>query len=686
MTSVALAFPTGTDPRSPYLALPSLAATLRHAGLGVSIHDLDIGGIHFLLSRSRLEEAGSRFRQAFAKSDSLFDRRLAARSEELPELGPRYLATLRDPVAFYDSNEFASARAGLLDALDLCSTARDERLAYSIDPIRYDIEGVDNQSLSALMEVTRDDRFNLFSEYWQTDLYPALARQAPVFVGITITNRQQMLPGLLLARRLRERGYCVVIGGALITKFAAGLRRLPVFFETFADAVIAYEGETACMALADALEHGKDISEAPNLLFMRGGEVRMTTTHVEDVAGLPTPDFSGLPLDKYLSPVPVFPVLIGKGCYFNRCKFCDIPYINHISKKAYRIRSTETIVNDLIELNRRFGCRHFEFTDEALPPRTLEHLAEELSSRSFHEFRFVGYARLEPGFTRTLCRKLADVGFRKFFFGLESGCQATLDHMDKDIRVSEVPAVLRNCRDAGILFHVFSILGFPEETPARASETVRFFEDHHELINTPGNSFDVHPFGLEMRTEYAEKAGNFGVLIRPEALSKDFIVGVGDDWTNTRGMSPAEVSAAVASADRKLRNLYSDFHRGPQSLWPAFEEYSILYSDFYARHRFPFRSSLPNDDALDRYAVQWHPGAVLEESGTDEIRAVSRFGATLLSPQFANGLEEISGRALDQPITANLRAALDQLMAEGIIQLVPINPVITGGESYEHCD
>ena len=91
----------------------------------------------------------------------------------------------------------------------------------------------------------RDDRYNIFAEYWERDLYPELEREAPVYVGITITNRQQILPGLLLARRLRERGHFVVIGGALITKFTKKLPALPQFFEIFADAVIAYEGETA---------------------------------------------------------------------------------------------------------------------------------------------------------------------------------------------------------------------------------------------------------------------------------------------------------------------------------------------------------------------------------------------------------------------------------------------------------
>ena len=81
MLTVSLLFPTGTDPRSPYLALPSLAAALRGAGIGVNLHDLDIGGVHYLLEPQNLEAAGRVFRRAYAEGASVPERRLAAISE-----------------------------------------------------------------------------------------------------------------------------------------------------------------------------------------------------------------------------------------------------------------------------------------------------------------------------------------------------------------------------------------------------------------------------------------------------------------------------------------------------------------------------------------------------------------------------------------------------------------------------
>jgi radical SAM superfamily enzyme YgiQ (UPF0313 family) len=64
------------------------------------------------------------------------------------------------------------------------------------------------------------------------------------------------------------------------------------------------------------------------------GRPRIGRLHVEDVNALPTPDFEGLPLSRYLAPAPALPILTGKGCYFNRCKFCDIPSMNRIATKA----------------------------------------------------------------------------------------------------------------------------------------------------------------------------------------------------------------------------------------------------------------------------------------------------------------------------------------------------------------
>ena len=119
------------------------------------------------------------------------------------------------------------------------------------------------------------------------------------------------------------------------------------------------------------------------------------------------------------------------------------------------------------------------------------------------------------------------MGMRKLFLAW-SQAQETLDHMDKGIDVADVPAILGYCRDAGIAFHLFSIVGF-QRSPNRAPAKRCGFLDNHHLINHPANSFDIHPFGLELRTPYAEAPEAVGIVFHLGARQKDFAIGVNGD-------------------------------------------------------------------------------------------------------------------------------------------------------------
>ena len=291
MMRVALLFPPGTDPRSPHLAFPYLAAVLRGAGVTTDMYDLDIDGVVGLLEPELIEAAGRKVRDLGVSGDA----RLAHLASVLPERAPLALEVFRDPAQFYDPNRFNAARETIYDCLDLHSVATGG-VGYNISPIRFDVDGVDQQKLDDLIRVTADDRVNLWAHLWERDVYGRLEDPRPDLVGITITNRQQVVPGLILARRLRERGHFVVLGGTVYTKFVRELSQRPAFLEHFADAIVVYEGETALLELVHQVANGRDFSKVPNLLWLEGGRVRVGPTHLEDVAALPTPDFEGLPL------------------------------------------------------------------------------------------------------------------------------------------------------------------------------------------------------------------------------------------------------------------------------------------------------------------------------------------------------------------------------------------------------
>lgn len=598
------------------------------------LFDLDIEGVLDLLRPAHLLESGRRLTGKAKSADPERRRvleRAAFRAPELAETIVTSLATIRDPVQFCDPVRLNCARERLYDALDLASLAAERGLRYQTEILRYEVDGIDPSRFSDLLDVTSDPAANLFDEHWQADIFPRLEQGGFDLVGITLTLRWQIIPGLSLARQLRRKGFRVVLGGTAIAKVSHRLPHLPEFFTEFADAVVIREGETALLELINQLQGSGDYSKVPNLLYKADGKVCATPLHVEDYAALPRPDFDGMPLDRYLSPVLVLPVMVGKGCYHDECTFCDIPFINRISPKRYRTRPAEKLAADIDTLAAKYDCRHFLLADEALPPRLLDRIADALAPLRRSDLVFSGYARLEPGFTKPVCEKLARAGLRRLYFGLESADQGTLDRMHKGIRTENASIVLQNCRDAGIRFHVFSMIGFPGEDHASARRTIAFFKDHADLFDDPGNTFDIHELEILTDTPYFSEADKFGIRIDTAIEGRDFLFGIGTNWENTDGLTRAEVAALLGEAGNAIGPRFSRYHAWPPVMWPAQEEWSLIYAGEYFARPFPHRVSVPDGPDRASYRLAWNPAAVVERS-QDSCTVTSRRASVTLDP------------------------------------------------------
>ncbi len=602
---------------------------LRQAGISVDLFDLDLEGVLSLLRPDRLVEAGAIIRQraqSAGADERYFLERSASRAPALAESIAAALATIRNPEQFFEPTQLNCARERIYDSLDIVSLAAGRPLSYQTEVLRYEVKGIDPSRFCDLLEVTNDPAANLFEEHWIDTVYPALENAAYDLVGISLTLRWQIIPGLSLARRLRQKGFRVVLGGTAIAKVSHRLPHLPEFFTAFADAVVTREGETALLELVNQLQGEGNFAMVPNLLYKADGRVCATKLHIEDYAALPTPDFDGMPLGRYLSPSLVLPVMIGKGCYHDECTFCDIPFINRVSPKRYRARSAETVAADITKLAEKHGCRHFLLADEALPPRLLEKVADALVQRKHRELALSGYARLEPGFTPPLCEKLAAAGLRRIYFGLESADQATLDRMQKGIRIENTVKVLRNCHAAGIGFHVFSMIGFPGEDANSAERTIEFFEDNADLFDSPANTFDIHELEILTDTAYFSQAEKFGIRILAPVAGKDFVFGIGTDWENTIGLSRAQIALLLQEAVQRITPRFSRYHAWPPIAWPAQEEWALIYADRYCNQPVPHLTFIPQEPSALPYRIAWNPAAHVEQK-QDKVVVTSRRGS-----------------------------------------------------------
>ena len=53
-------------------------------------------------------------------------------------------------------------------------------------------------------------------------------------------------------------------------------------------------------------------------------------------------------------------------------------------------------------------------------------------------------------------------------------------------------------------------------------------------------------------------------------------------------------------------------------LWPGYEEFAVLYSSHYRGREFPYRTSLPEEQNLNRYQLRWNP-SVWVDCDTDQL-------------------------------------------------------------------
>ena len=186
-----------------------------------------------------------------------------------------------------------------------------------------------------------------------------------------------------------------------------------------------------------------------------------------------TPDYSGLPLRKYLSVIQVTnpmhrlwsdgrwnKLTMAHGCYWGKCTFCDVS-LDYI--KNYEASSASLIVDRMEALVHQTGESGFHFVDEAAPPALMKAVAIEILARNLKVSWWTNI-RFEKSFHLDLCRLLSASGCIAVSGGLEVASDRLLDLIAKGVTVEQVTRVNQNFKRAGIMVHAYLMYGFPTQT------------------------------------------------------------------------------------------------------------------------------------------------------------------------------------------------------------------------------
>jgi len=378
--------------------------------------------------------------------------------------------------------------------------------------------------------------------YLRDELVPRVNALSPDVIGISVGHEEQLIYSALLIRDLRRAGLKVpiAVGGAYFTflsrlgdrdrrsRFpltdASGrpTPKVPIVgtllgaYETAtgrlaraSDALtvgVREEGEAALLQICQRLQDGQSILDVPNVLYADLEREEMVFNEIAPplaATEVPTADLTGMGIGKkYLTPIPAAPLMSSRGCYWDKCTFCDHA---HTLGPGYRMLPVDVVADSMASYRRDFGVEMVFFADESFSPSMVRRLTDALEQRDVF-LHYGSMCRVEKAFI-PLIERAAKRGLKFMCLGWESACDRLVCRMNKGYTREDSQELIDECVRNGVKVLLFVMLGFPTETPAEADQTLAYLSENREKILginpmpwrlTLGSYIKAHPeeFGL----------------------------------------------------------------------------------------------------------------------------------------------------------------------------------------------
>jgi hypothetical protein len=440
-----LIFPPVAKACEPPAGIARLAAALHTHGIPCRLLDANLEGQLWLME------------QTPAVSDTWTRRAFRGRADNL--------AALRNPETYNTPDRYRRAVSDLNRLLAVSSL---QQSAYV---------GISDYQHSTLSPLRSADLILAAKQPEMSPFYPYFNRRLPELldgtgtVGLSLNYLSQALSAFAMIGYIRKEfpDKKIVLGGGLVTSWI----RKPGWQSPFKD-------------LIDHLIEGP--GELP-LLELFGVEAA-PERHV-------TPDYSALPLGKYLSPGLILPYSAAAGCWWNRCSFCP----ERAEGNSYRPVASRLVLSDLKLLTAEAAPSLIHLLDNAISPALLYELADDPPAAPWYGFARVDEQLADPDF----CRALKRSGCIMLKLGLESGDQGVLERMQKGVSLDTASRVLSSLSQGGIAVYCYLLFGTPGETEVEARRTLDYVVRHHRAIsflnlaifNMPLCGDDASEYGTE---------------------------------------------------------------------------------------------------------------------------------------------------------------------------------------------
>ena len=313
-------------------------------------------------------------------------------------------------------------------------------------------------------------------------------------VGFTL-NYGQILPSLAIAKEIKQEypDKKIVFGGSS-TVDQLGIRVLETF--DWIDFIVSGEGENTLYKLAIESENYKSI---PGLIYRNNDKVIFNPPSQNiDLNTLPFLTFNSYYRDlsnvsndiqQYFHLYGRLPIEFSRGCWWNKCSFCNI----QLYHKNYREKAVDRFVEELKFLSDSYKILNFQVIANTLPQKDYRLLCEEIT-------------KLEKNFSLCIEARsgklknddyplLKKAGFTTIQTGIETFSQNYIKKINKGVRVIDNVAALKFCKENGIKNCYNLISNYPNEEKIDYEQTIKNTSLFRQYLDTPQISNFVVGYG-----------------------------------------------------------------------------------------------------------------------------------------------------------------------------------------------
>jgi len=354
-----------------------------------------------------------------------------------------------------------------------------------------------------------------------------MARDQPRLVGFT-TSFETITPVLSLCQKMKTENPTLhlCLGGHHATFCAkAILKENP-----WIDSIVQGEGDLTTVELVSTLQNGRPLRNLKGICYREGETIVQNPPreNVSDLDQLPFPARDNLASYSVSYGVPSSGILVlsSRGCY-GKCSFCSVASFYRLAgRSAWRPRSAENFVDEIEQLQSKFGAFSFSFSDDTFlcPTRESKQRAYRIASEIIRRdltllfsccFRMDSFDPDNPDDVQLL-RLLKKAGLFSIYLGLESGCPQELKIYQKGTSLNKVRHLLAVSRGLGVPVEAGFIMFNPYSTVSSITANAEFLRslDMGMLFHHFSSRVQLQP-GIALINRLKEE----GRLKEPKGLS-----------------------------------------------------------------------------------------------------------------------------------------------------------------------